>query len=119
MTVACIQCDLQLTNHLTVIQNVSELQETDGEDFIRPGYFFVSDGVFYRGSDHAIIINTKDLINSKNHPDSGRLNGCCGFDGLDGLNKVCSNGHEIATEKSDCWLPHAVIFERDKIKMIH
>jgi hypothetical protein len=36
------------------------------------------------------------------------------MDGTDGINKLCANGHEIATEKSDCWMPTAVIFEKEK-----
>jgi hypothetical protein len=33
----------------------------------------------------------------------------CGLDGMDGPNLVCVNGHEIGTEKSDCWMPHAAV----------
>src|SRR5262249_40013798 len=41
------------------------------------------------------------------HPDPRRRNGCCGMDGCDGMNLVCPEGHEVATERSDCWMAHA------------
>ena len=48
-------------------------------------------------------------VKTPEHPDSHRLAGCCGLDGMDGPNLVCPNGHEIGTEKSDCWMPHAAV----------
>jgi hypothetical protein len=42
-----------------------------------------------------------DLVNVGYHPDYGRRHGCCGLDGMDGMNRVCSEGHEVATESSD------------------
>ncbi len=47
----------------------------------------------------------------KNTEDSSRLNGCCGLDGCDGLNKKCQCGAYIGTEKSDCWTPKVFITE--------
>jgi hypothetical protein len=38
-----------------------------------------------------------------------RLNGCCGLDGCDGPNRVCSCGAEIGTEMSDCWTSYLFI----------
>ena len=35
--------------------------------------------------------------------DVRRLNGCCGLDGCEGPNRVCSCSAEIGTEMSDCW----------------
>lgn len=43
-------------------------------------------------------INIDNLKLSKSHADLSRLNGYCGLDGLDGLNKVCLNEHEVGTE---------------------
>jgi hypothetical protein len=56
-----------------------------------------------------VIVNIADLVSIRRHPDFRRLNGCCGLDGCDGPNLVCTNGHEIGTEKSDCWTPHAAV----------
>lgn len=63
-------------------------------------------------------MNLNDLINSKYHSDSSRLNGCCGNDGLDGINRVCKNNHEIGTEKSDCWMPHFISLDPKLIEYV-
>lgn len=68
---------------------------------------------FYKKGDY--LLNRKDVINLKDHSDYRRLNGCCGLDGCDGINKVCLNGHEIGTEKSDCWTPHSLIIGEEKV----
>ncbi|MFD5704210.1 hypothetical protein [Streptomyces lasiicapitis] len=50
------------------------------------------------------ILNPNDITGVTRHPDRGRLNGCCGLDGLDGPNLVCDAcGAEVATQQSDCW----------------
>jgi hypothetical protein len=113
LKIRCSECDIDLTDHLQEISSKDQLNDVDGQDYIPHGYYFISDGECYEGTENKIMINKSDLINSRNHHDSARLNGCCGLDGIHGLNKVCINGHEIATEKSDCWMPHAVIFEKD------
>ncbi|MEH7098472.1 hypothetical protein [Neobacillus vireti] len=82
------------------------INKNDEEDYIPEGYFVIDNGEEEIRTKGTIIINLKDLINSHYHPDAGRLNGCCGCDGLDGINRVCVNNHEIGTENSDCWMPH-------------
>ena len=118
MRVKCKYCDVELTDDLKELQSSGQLKDVDGEDFINRGQFFISDGDYYTGTETQIIINMADLKNSKNHSDPSRLNGCCGLDGLHGLNKVCINGHEIGTEMSDCWMAHSVIFDKERIKRV-
>jgi hypothetical protein len=48
-------------------------------------------------------------VETHHHSELHRLAECCGLDGMDGPNFVCVNGHEIGTEMSDCWMPHAAI----------
>jgi hypothetical protein len=50
-----------------------------------------------------VLVNLNDLVGTEHHQDRHRLNGCCGLDGCDGPNLVCPKGHEIGTERSDCW----------------
>ncbi|GHB86380.1 hypothetical protein GCM10010347_66640 [Streptomyces cirratus] len=51
-----------------------------------------------------LVLNPDDASGVARHPDRGRLNGCCGLDGLDGPNLVCDAcGAEIGTQQSDCW----------------
>jgi len=115
MKITCKQCSIELADELVEVLGPGQVREIDDQDFINQGKFFVSDGEYYAGTESDIIINLKDLKNSKNHTDASRLNGCCGLDGMDGRNKTCINGHEIGTEKSDCWMAHAFIFDNDKI----
>ena len=119
MRIKCKKCDIELTDHLVEVPGIGQLSEIDNNDFINRGQFFVSDGQYYAATENQVIINIQDLKNSRNHTDPSRLNGCCGLDGTDGLNKLCMNGHEIGTEKSDCWMAHALIFENDKIRVDH
>ncbi|HEU4471568.1 MAG TPA: hypothetical protein VFR58_10820, partial [Flavisolibacter sp.] len=88
---------------LEKISGPYELSEQDKDDYLPRGYFMFDDDEYFTGSKGKLIINKFDLINCKDHPDQNRLNGCYVLAGLDGINKVCCNGHEIATEKSDCW----------------
>lgn len=117
MIVKCKICGLHLTHSLIELHDEKYLNEEDNMDFIPEGYFIFSDGMFFTNSKGKIIINRKDLINSKNHSDSSRLYGCCGLDGTSGVNKTCNNNHEIGTERSDCWMPHCVIFEDERIEI--
>jgi hypothetical protein len=118
MRIRCKYCEIELTDNLVEVSSAEQLSEIDGEDFIQVGQFFTSDGDYYTGTENKIIINIRDLMNSKNHTDPTRLNGCCGLDGTDGPNKLCINGHEIGTEKSDCWMAHSIILDNDKIVKI-
>ena len=117
MVVRCKKCNSILTNDLMQLQEISKLNEVDNEDYIQTGFYFLSDVDFFGDGKEKVVVNKADLINAENHPNKGRLNGCCGLDGLDGLNKVCIKGHEVGTECSDCWMPHYVIFELDLISI--
>lgn len=51
-------------------------------------------------------VNLADVLPSvQKTTNARRLNGCCGLDGCDGPNRVCSCGAEVGTEQSDCWTP--------------
>ncbi len=71
----------------------------------------LNDGKFYGELKKCPMIHLKDFRNVK--PPKG--NGCCGQDGLDGLNTECMNGHKVGVEKSDCWMPHCFIFDSKKV----
>jgi len=101
-----------------MLTNVEKIADLDGNDFLPKGFFYRCDGQYFTDSKGKIIINLNDLKNTKMHTDSRRLNGCCGFDGTDGINTLCKNGHEIGTIKKDCWLAHCMIFEPNLIKQI-
>lgn len=113
MKVYCKTCNLPLTNEVKLYEGKS-FGKADKQPFIQAGFYTVSDDGFFSDTKGDIIINVGDMINTIDHTDEERLTGCCGLAGLDGANKMCVNGHEVATEKSDCWMPRAVIFEKEK-----
>jgi hypothetical protein len=113
MKVYCKVCNLPLTNFLKNYAGDS-FGEASEQPFVQKGFYTVSNGDFFTGTEGCLIVNVEDMINTVNHTITGRLNGCCGLDGCDGPNKMCINGHEVATEKSDCWMPMAIIFEKEK-----
>ena len=116
MNFRCSTCQILLTENLEELNDKKEIDIADGKPLVPKGFYFVGNDQFYSGAEGKYLINPANLINAKNHNDKIRTNGCCGLDGLDGLNKICINGHELGTEKSDCWMPHAVIFESGKVK---
>ena len=81
------------------------------------GYFRITtaDDDVVRG-DGQFVLNLRDLIHTSHHPDPQRSQGCCGRDGSEGMNIVCSNGHEIGTECSDCWMPHYAHIPQDRVE---
>lgn len=115
MILYCRKCNVPVTNSLGELTNQNLLCEENGKDYIPQGFFVISDGNYFTNTESHLIINKRDLINCANHPNPSRRNGCCGLDGTDGPNIVCSNGHEIGTEKSDCWMPHAFIAEKGAV----
>ena len=113
MKIYCKACGLPLTNDLQEYTGRS-FGEADKQPFVQKGFYAISDGEYFTDTEGSFIANVEDMVNIMDHYNKGRLNGCCGMDGTDGINKLCANGHEIATEKSDCWMPTAVIFEKEK-----
>lgn len=111
-------CKIPVSKDITFLSNRSLLCEQDGKDYIPEGFYIIDNEEFFTDYFENYILNLKDVINLKNHFDFGRLNGCCGLDGCDGLNKTCINGHEIGTERSDCWLPHHIHINPEKVEEI-
>lgn len=119
MKLICKLCNLDVSKQVIELKDLNLLNKTDGQDLIPEGFYIVADDDYFaprhKGS---IIINIKDLINSNYHSDNSRLNGCCGYDGCDGMNKVCLSKHEIGTECSDCWMSHFVALNPESVKFV-
>lgn len=94
------------------------INKNDGQDYIPRGFYLIQAETDYELIKGSIIINNKDLINSNRHSDRSRLNGCCGLDGCDGMNRVCLHDHEIGTEYSDCWRIHKVVLSPELVQLI-
>ena len=111
-----------MTAPLTLLDDPQLLREVDGEDHVPVGFFWPAPppgqtGGYYTEAAGDFLVNLKDAINVRNHPDSKRLNGCCGLDGCDGRNTVCSNGHEVGTERSDCWMAHSLALDPNRVEL--
>src|SRR5262249_16322155 len=104
IVVRCLKCGVSLTPVLDRLTDETRLTSEESRDYLPRGCFVISDGIVWPVG--TVVCNLNDLIHASNHPDRHRLNGCCGMDGLNGINKVCCEGHEVGTEKSDCWMPH-------------
>jgi hypothetical protein len=118
LSVHCGHCRVALTNPLLELEDRSLLSGADGQPYLPQGHFTFPEGESMHSVDGesmfpvgAVTINLADLINTARHPNLRRLNGCCGLDGCDGLNTVCYEGHEVGTERSDCWMPHGLHFD--------
>ena len=120
MKLFCKTCNLELSKTINELNDLSLINENDREDFVPEGFYLAfHDGTTYAEQiKDSIIINIKDLINSNYHSEQSRLNGCCGQDGLDGMNRVCSNNHEIGTEHSDCWMAHFIAINPKLVRLI-
>ncbi len=102
--VKCSDCNLPLTKELEQLQNFSMLNNEREKERVSVGVFGIEHGHF--------VVNLQDVLNTKHHADVMRLSGCCGPSGDNGMNVVCLNGHEVATERSDCCVAHSVTFDR-------
>ncbi|WP_121614543.1 hypothetical protein [Mesobacillus foraminis] len=114
----CKTCNVVISKNLDFLKDTTKLNKVVyGKDYIPEGFYILNDGEIYPDRLKGwILINVKDLINSKYHYDKHRLNGCCGKDGLDGNNKVCLSNHEIGTEMSDCWELHLVALDPNLVE---
>lgn len=105
----CKTCGISLTEPLVEL-NEKDLRLEDATNALQSGLFSIM-----TEDDKKQLVISLDEGYIFNHPDHNRFQGCCGSSGADGLNKLCSNGHEVATEFSDCYMPHYIAFDTDKI----
>lgn len=118
MKLICKTCKTIISKEVVELKDLKLLNDIDGKDYIPEGFFIVGSQEEYPSKKGLIIINIKDLINSKHHSDESRLNGCCGQDGQDGMNRICVNNHEIGTENSDCWMAHFIGLDPEYVTFI-
>lgn len=105
----CKKCHAKLTEDLVEVEE-QNLRWEENVDAIQKNSFSVTTE---NGRKQCIV--ALDDYHLVEHPDARRFQGCCGSAGSDGPNKLCMNGHEVATEVSDCWLSHYIGFDLDAI----
>lgn len=106
----CSQCKAAISNDVQELENQALVCEEDQKDLIPAGAYslsktFMTSGHTYVFPPDEVILNLSDL---KNTVPGGTRNGCCGTDGLDGINVFCSSGHPLGTEMSDCWMAKCI-----------
>lgn len=116
MKLYCKTCHVVLTQELTELYDLDQLCVRDEYDYIPIGKYIYENKEEPSKPEKQIIVNLKDLVNVKRHSDTTRLSGCCHLDGLNGINVVCTNDHEIGIESSDCWMPCYFTFEADLVE---
>lgn len=104
----CKKCNINLTDNLIEVEEENVRYE-DNVDAISKNSFAIT-----TFDEKQQLIVAIDQYHLDNHPDYGRFHGCCGSSTFE-FNKLCKNGHEVAKEISDCWLPHYIEFDLDKI----
>lgn len=114
----CKECGVLLSKPLVGPISPSKMSFVDETDHVSIGHFGLVDEDFRIEFKDEYIINLQDKINVKFTKDLSKKNGCCGMDGMDGMNTLCINGHEIGTECSDCWMSHGLVFHREKVVKI-
>ncbi len=107
----CAACGLPLTGPLWPLADVAWLSPADQTPHVPAGFVWLADGSTWNGTAGHPCVHLGGLRNVGPHPDPRRRVGCCGVDGTDGVNTVCTNGHEVGTECSDCWMPHFLHLE--------
>ncbi|WBV59906.1 hypothetical protein PFY12_12765 [Chryseobacterium camelliae] len=92
----CKSCGEKLSDILNVVPE-SQLSWKHEGDILSE-----KEAVITKHLDQMYVLTNLDDEELLNHPDDERFSGCCGSSGSNGINKLCKNGHEVATETSDC-----------------
>lgn len=106
----CKVCNVKLTDELDEISEDLLKFNNYGQALMEKNKFS-----FYMVNRVKELVVAIDCYFLKNHKDQMRFAGCCGSSGLDGMNKTCVNGHELATEVSDCCTSHYISFNLKKV----
>lgn len=70
------------------------------------------------GAIGCLVVHPDDGLGLGRHPDALRNSGCCGHDGLDGVNRRCSQCHtDVATLVDDCWTVVELRFEPSAVRV--
>jgi hypothetical protein len=113
----CVACGSAVSRPVERLEDPKQISGKDGEPAVPVGRFATVDprqGESFAGW---TMLNLADAVGTKPHPESGRWVGCCGADGMEGENTLCEKGHEIGTECSDCWMPHALMLDPKSVEL--
>lgn len=111
---SCASCGRELSVPLRWLKEDDSVCTEDQEPLTPEGTVaslrtLVARGLEWPELDESSLVAQRGSL--QNVVASGERNGCCGVDGCDGPNLSCECGAVIGTERSDCWMPHFVVFE--------
>lgn len=111
MHIVCKQCGARLSEELR-LGDADECNTEDGKAYVVRGTTIQNDDSFFHQNVGGYVANVDDVLNTRLTEVARRLAGSCGLDGMDGPNLLCDQcGAEVAIKKTDCWMPHCVLFE--------
>jgi hypothetical protein len=113
----CVVCGSVVCGPVEPLEDPKQIGRKDGEPAVPRGRFATADPLMEGSFGGWYMLNLADAVGTKPHRESGRWNGCCGADGMDGKNTLCEKGHEIGTECSDCWMAHALMLDPKSVEM--
>ena len=108
----CPRCQTVISRPLLFLGCDESVCLEDQKSAIPVGFFGINMPEYWNVTGR-FLVNLADLLRTRHHSERRRLSGCCGLDGTGGPNLVCPNGHEVGTEKSDCWMSHVAILLDD------
>jgi hypothetical protein len=111
---ACARCGAALSAPLQRLLDPSRLCWEDGEPYLPRGWCWREDEGHLAGT---WALHLEDARGTAHTRAAGRLQGCCGVDGSSGFTTVCASCRtEVGTERSDCWMPHALYLDPTRIR---
>lgn len=118
VSVKCKKCGQTLSMPLEPVKEQFSPEFIDKQNIIPQGHYWIAHDLGNDLLTGHIIINLQDRKNLSTHSDPLRNLGCCGKDGCNGPNLICTCGSEVATECSDCWTSFYIHFEPLKIDLV-
>ena len=112
MHLICRQCSTRFTTELQLVPFDPRTDAVE-EEFLDRGNLMQAEKSFYFDTNvGSFITNIADTQHMKLTSDCGRLQGCCGLDGVNGPNLQCEIcGTYVATKRTDCWTLHYIFFD--------
>lgn len=120
----CSQCDVRISRPVTTLTDSTLLHDREDLSMEDPNGEpdYVPEGFVHKATDETADIpdtagwptlNPEDLFETS--LDVIVAVGCCGPDGLQGLNTECRNGHKVGIERGDCWTMHSIALNPDRV----
>lgn len=106
----CKKCGIALTKELFELSH-SKIIWQDNTNVVKENHY-----VLYKNENTSVesILVAIDDYFLKNNP-INKDQGCCGNSNHESFNKVCANGHEVATKIDDCWTGFYIEFDLNRI----